>query len=285
MEGSEKAPARALKLALLLLALALPAWANNPPRPDGVLYLILVFPLAAMGRYLAGAEVPRRRLGWRVARGVFYVFTVLLAAAGTGLGLLAMVVIVAYGLARAVEILRRGQRARKLALAALVAVSTLAAAAGYLWAVGAGSAETLARARQKRTIADLRNSGLAVMSWCIDQGLGDLEAAAGASGTPQALAFDGPGSPAPISHAALEALLVPDYTSDLPLLDGWRHPYEHRLDRERCRFWIRSGGDDRDFESGPYARGPFDPADRHRDIVWAEGEFWQWPDPSVRTGS
>ncbi len=285
--------ARPLGLTLLLLAVALPAWANNPPRPDGVLYLLMVFPVALVARYFAGVEAPERRLWSRIPRAVFFAFVVLAAAAGTVLGLLAMLVVVGYGLTRAVEILRHGEGAKRLALGSLVAVSTLVAGAGYLSALGAASLEMIERARQKRTVADVRSIGSAATGWLLDQEVtaeavdvsgrdGEsttTTAAPEVSGQPaESITFDGAAAPPRISHAELERLLVPAYASDLPELDGWRHPYEVRLDRERRRIRIRSGGRDGTFDREPYLKGPFESEDLDQDIVWADGELWRWPD-------
>ena len=306
---------RPLGLTVLLVAVALPAWANNPPRPDGVLYLLLVFPVALVARHLAGVEAPERRLSSRIGRAVFFTLVVLLSAAGTELGLVAMLVVVGYGLTRALEILARGEGAKRLVLSSLVAVSTLAAGAGYLWVLGAGSAEMFAQARQKRTVADVRNIGVAATGWLLDQAPPAASATAGTVGVsdgdgepataaaaaavppegdkwgvppegdkwvmpeepPAKIAFDGAAAPPRISHAELEQLLVPRYARDLPELDGWQRPYELRLDRERHRFWIRSAGRDGTFDSEPYIKGPFDPKDHDRDVVWADGELWCWP--------
>ncbi len=285
---------RLLGLTLLLLAVALPAWANNPPRPDGVLYLLLVFPVALVARYLAGVEAPKRRPPDRIVRAVCFTFVVLFSAIGSAFGLIAMLIVVGYGLTRTVEILRGGEGSKRLALASLVAVSTLAGGAAYLSALGTASKEMIDRARQLRTVAEIRNTGSAATRWLLDQTV--TAEAAGASGgddetatamtdldvpeePEERIAFDGASTPPRISHAELKRLLVPRYTSDLPELDGWQHPYELRLDRQRRRIWIRSGGRDGAFDSGPYVKGPFEPKELDRDIVWADGGLWRWPGP------
>lgn len=133
---------------------------------------------------------------------------------------------------------------------------------------------------QKRTVGDLRNVGTAMFSWLTDQ-VG--AAAAGQSQTPAqkpptvALA-DYP----EISHADLEKILVPEYITDIPELDGWGHPYEFHLNTENPMaervMAIRSPGRDGEFSGEDYEVGAFPPDSYDRDLVWVDGFFVQWPE-------
>ena len=128
---------------------------------------------------------------------------------------------------------------------------------------------------QKRTVADIRNTGTAMFSWLTDQ-VG--AAAAGQSQVPPPADL---GEYASISHADLATILVPSYIQEVPELDGWESPYEYYLNvgnplAEKVMS-IRSAGKDRAFSGTVYTIGSFDPESLDEDIVWADGFFVRWP--------
>jgi hypothetical protein len=128
------------------------------------------------------------------------------------------------------------------------------------------------KAKQKKTIADIRNAGTALFSWLTD------EIGAGAAGQKQALAIaDYPR----ITTAELEKILVPQYIAALPTTDGWGHPYEYFLVTDDLLaqrvMLIRSPGRDGQFAPEPYSEGSFAPELFDEDIVWADGFFVRWP--------
>ncbi|MCP4661834.1 MAG: hypothetical protein GY856_41050 [bacterium] len=128
--------------------------------------------------------------------------------------------------------------------------------------------DALEKAKQKRTIADMRNTGTALMSWLTDQGGEDADRAQ-----------DIPENP---SAAELEALLVPTYIQTVPATDGWGHELEVRINPDLLAsrvFRIRSPGRDGIFEAESYGEPePFTPTDYDRDIVWVDGYFVRWPE-------
>ncbi len=269
----------------VLVAVALPAHANNPPRPDGVLYLILVFPLLALSSHLAGVVGDRPRWLGRVARGAVLGLLVVLSAAGTELGLLAMLAIVVYGLVRAVGIARRGAGARRWTWAAAAALGSLLAGVGYLWAASSWSSAEYVRGRQKRTMADMRTVGTAVAGWSYDR-QGDRAAEPAptdqpAPGPAEASFAAGDGPPA-ISRAELARLLVPTYLREVPEQDGWERPLDYRLDLSSHRFQVRSGGSDGRFDADRYVVGAFDAREHQGDLVWADDGFIRWPESLTR---
>lgn len=81
-----------------------------------------------------------------------------------------------------------------------------------------------------------------------------------------------------ISHAALEALLVPLYIASVPAVDAWGNPFEFRLGSglQRNNLAVRSPGRDTVFEGTAYTGGTItDPDD---DQVWVDGVFVRvWP--------
>ena len=130
--------------------------------------------------------------------------------------------------------------------------------------------DALQKAKQKRTVADIQVTGISLMAWLTDQ------AGAGAAGLGGTIAMvDYP----VITHEDLTAYLVDRYIQEVPLRDGWKHPFDYRLDplARNVAFAIRSAGRDSAFSADTYTALPFDPTDYNQDIVWADGFFVRWP--------
>lgn len=134
--------------------------------------------------------------------------------------------------------------------------------------------DALQKAKQKRTVADMRNVGNAMFSWLTDQ-VG--AAAAGAAGTVSL------GDYASITVSAIETQLVTnhDYIQQVPVLDAWKGSYDYYLNvtdplAEQVMA-IRSGGRDKTPIADTYTAEAFDPTDYDQDIVWADGFFVRWP--------
>src|SRR6476646_442269 len=83
--------------------------------------------------------------------------------------------------------------------------------------------DALQKAKQKRTVADVRNAGTALFSWLTDQ-VGAAAAGATSSSDVDLANYNGGGAGA---GDALTTLLVPQYLQAVPVLDGWKHPFEY----------------------------------------------------------
>jgi type II secretory pathway pseudopilin PulG len=142
--------------------------------------------------------------------------------------------------------------------------------------------DALQKAKQKRTVADMKNTGTAMMSFLTDQ---MSAAAAGQSAT-----FDTSNVDADIKQGftEVEALLRPSttffYMQEVPQQDGWKNDFYLGLDAtpngaSAIVALIVSGGSDKDWDdSSPnYTTGPFIATDYAKDIVWADGYFVTWP--------
>ena len=134
--------------------------------------------------------------------------------------------------------------------------------------------DALQKAKQKRTVADERNTGTAMFSWLTDQ-LG--AAAAGQTGTVTTSLY---GSSKTVG--AVEAILVPQYLQSVPSKDGWKHDYVYYLKTgtsvlDKQVMLIFSSGRDTNGIAGTYTVQAFDPTDYDQDIVWADGFFVRWP--------
>lgn len=136
--------------------------------------------------------------------------------------------------------------------------------------------DALQKAKQKRTVGDIRNTGSAWFSWLQDQ---NGAAAAGAS---QDYPFTTIGSI--ITPANLKAKLYISntmfYIQEIEIRDAWGNNFEYReaarLDAPQY-MGIRSPGRGDAYEGATYVMGPFIATDYAKDIVWADGFFVQYP--------
>lgn len=130
---------------------------------------------------------------------------------------------------------------------------------------------------QLRTLRDLRSVGTALMAWLTDQ-VGAAAAAAPATFSVHDFRE--------VSVAELEAMLTPTYLRWIPTEDGWGHPLEYRVNEveEALQgpgfFLVRSPGRDGRFSGDDYRPGAFPGASYDEDIVFADGFFLRWPQPS-----
>lgn len=125
--------------------------------------------------------------------------------------------------------------------------------------------DALQKAKQKRTMADIRNLGTAVVSFSVDEG----------------------GPPPAGSIEELAGLLVPLYIREVPMNDGWGRPLRYECwngepGAETCaHFALASAGRDGEWEYASlrdYAPPePFSANDYDRDIVYGDGFFIRWP--------
>lgn len=128
--------------------------------------------------------------------------------------------------------------------------------------------DALQKAKQKRTVADLRDVGTAIVSYVTDND-GSLP----------------PGQ----SLEEMSPALAPKYIPSVPTVDGWKRPFRYSCWQESpeaagCdHFRIVSAGRDGVFESedlAAYEQGTFERTDYDRDIVFGDGVFLQYPAPA-----
>ena len=139
--------------------------------------------------------------------------------------------------------------------------------------------DSLQKAKQKRTMADMRDLGAAWFGWLTDQ-VG--AAAAGASQN----TYNFEGLATTLSADDLQSSLYVNenmfYIRSVPARDGWGYLYDFRWSGRVLSdqiVGIRSYG--RDGAQGPatnpYTVGPFITTDYDQDIVWADGMFIRYP--------
>lgn len=137
-------------------------------------------------------------------------------------------------------------------------------------AISAAACKVPSPTPRKRTIADMRNAGVALIAWLTDNFESLPESDASVVDWSQC---------SPVTHAELAAKLKL-YIRDLPVEDGWRQPFEYCLDqtsRPPRYFGIRSAGGDGRFEGPRYRVGPIPETEKDRDLVWFNGYFATWP--------
>lgn len=146
--------------------------------------------------------------------------------------------------------------------------------------------DALQKAKQKRTVGDERDWGVAAMSWLTDQ-VG--AAAAGQASTVDFQSLDGIWD-----YDAISNQLTPRYIQEMPQRDGWKHEFSYGLgisdvlaDRVTV---VGSGGRNGAFDSGgaggtpgsaitgEITVGSFEPTDYDEDIIWSDGYFIRWPE-------
>ncbi len=136
--------------------------------------------------------------------------------------------------------------------------------------------DAMQKAKQKRTVAEIKIVGTGLMSWLTDQ---TGAAAAGSTTTTSAVMMS---DYTPITATVLQTVLEPNYVGQLPRLDGWKHPYDYYLNvadpTNKHVMAIRSGGLDGVATGETYTYGSFFPTDYSQDIVWTDGFFVRWPE-------
>lgn len=144
--------------------------------------------------------------------------------------------------------------------------------------------DALEKAKQKRTMADMRNVGTAMMSRLTDDAQG---AAAAAGGSVVSLTTGSVNS-----WAALDAWLTPQYIQAMPERDAWKNDYVVQYNPISAVTtgadlgWIGSfgkGGVVGNAAVGTHTAGGFDPTDYEQDLVWYNGFFIDYPQKAQLT--
>ena len=138
--------------------------------------------------------------------------------------------------------------------------------------------DALQKAKQKRTMADMRNVGTAWLSWVTD-------VVSGAAAGQAARTWDGT-KYSQITSTNLFTTLHPSstffYLNELPGKDGWKYSYLYGYTGEPLGsqvIAIGSGGRDGNIGGSftAVSTGPFTPTDYDQNIIWADGFYVRWP--------
>jgi general secretion pathway protein G len=136
----------------------------------------------------------------------------------------------------------------------LIELLVVVAVLGIITAIAvAALKDATERARQRRTMAEIRSVGNAVSAYAVDWGM----VPAVASGT----------------VGQLTPFITPTYIKKLPLQDGWHRALLYRA--SGLEYTVMSPGADGLIEGNP-ALGPTHTFSA--DIIFADGMFAQWPE-------
>jgi len=138
--------------------------------------------------------------------------------------------------------------------------------------------DALQKAKQKRTVADMRNTGTAWMSWLTDQ-VGAASAGAGKT-------WNGEDTDE-VTYANLFGYMHPSdtffYMQEVPQFDGWRYSFAFGKNPNLLASNVlvicsggRNGADKACFGE-EHDVAPFVATDYNQDIIWADGYFVRWP--------
>jgi general secretion pathway protein G len=139
--------------------------------------------------------------------------------------------------------------------------------------------DALQKAKQKRTVGDIRAVGGAWFSWLTDQ------VGAAAAGTANTYNYSDLATPldASVLLATLFQSTSMFYIQEVPSNDGWGNPFDYRWSNNVLSaqvIGICSEGRDGGTTSGctgTYTMGPFIATKYEEDIVWADGFFIRYP--------
>ncbi len=142
--------------------------------------------------------------------------------------------------------------------------------------------DALQKSKQKRTMADMRNTGTAWTSWLTDQL--SAGAAGGGGGTASNQFNWGDFDDNPTFEDMVQTLRPTTtffYMQEIPQFDGWRKTYHFGANNDNLLgprvLGIGSGGRDGTFGGGQYTVGPYIATDYDQDIIWSDGYFVRWP--------
>jgi len=137
--------------------------------------------------------------------------------------------------------------------------------------------DALQKAKQKRTVGDMRDVGAAWFSWLTDQ-IG--AAAAGATNTWDAtgLTLMSGGGDELLSMLYVSSTMF--YIQEVPNRDGWGNNFEYYYSGNPLTAQVMAifspGRTDGDL-AAPYTMGPFLATDYDQDIAWSDGFFVRYP--------
>lgn len=120
----------------------------------------------------------------------------------------------------------------------------------------------MSRAKQKRTMSDIRSVGIAWEARATDR---SDYAAAGLSICCSEV----------LSASTIQGMLVPTYLKDMIAKDGWTRPLEFAINDDASGYMVTSYGRDGEKENAP-AGGATDDFDC--DIIYSHGMFIQYPE-------
>ena len=128
------------------------------------------------------------------------------------------------------------------------------------------------RAKQKRTMADMRSAGTAAEAYAVDYSHYPAAAAGSLPTLPSGMSLPTT-SFGDATGSTFSAKVSPTYIRVLPLVDGWQSYFFYGTDTPKQNYIIMSTGKNGAAET--FVGGPT--TDFNADIVFADGQFLQYP--------
>ncbi len=128
------------------------------------------------------------------------------------------------------------------------------------------------RAKQKRTMADMRAIGTAAEAYAVDN-----NAYPPAAGFPWPTGVSMPGK---TIGSNAQNLLMPTYIKQIPLRDGWNSWFLYDTFNNNQDYAIASAGKDGNTTANDPLAGPT--TDFNADIIFIDGQFVQYPEGQQR---
>ena len=137
------------------------------------------------------------------------------------------------------------------------------------------------RAKQKRTMADIRSVATAWETYAIDA---NGYTAAGVAVPEEERPPSGPEDGGVLDYEEITARLSPDYMKKVPELDGWGNPYVFLVVDSGKSYVILSKGKDGTIDEQQWELGETT-SDFNSDIIYWNGTFIKYPEGAQGTGT
>ena len=124
------------------------------------------------------------------------------------------------------------------------------------------------RAKQRRTMGDMRSNATAVESYAVD--LNRYPPAAGS--------FDMPFAITNTTMNVVRNYISPTYIKSAPVTDGWNSWFRYEVDGTGTGYILASGGKDGSVTTTGATSPVGATTDFNSDIIYSNGSFLQWPE-------
>jgi type II secretion system protein G len=124
------------------------------------------------------------------------------------------------------------------------------------------------RAKQRRTMGDIRSAATAVEAYAVD--LNRYPPSAGSYDLPMTLGTD--------TMGVVATYVSPTYIKAVPVADGWNSWFVYTTDTVGSAYIFASGGKDGSMSVSAVGSPVGATTDFNADIVYSNGSFLQWPE-------
>ena len=130
--------------------------------------------------------------------------------------------------------------------------------------------EAMQKGKQKRAVEDVKKIATAVLEYRVENGAFPDTGHAGG------LYYS------TVDAADLKSFLCPKYTQDIPVKDGWGHPYQYGVSQDNSEFIVICSGSDGATEITEMPTEVVTTGCYEDDVIWENEGFVQMPDGKQR---